>query len=49
VQIGFSENSLREKARTARGRWDPNAKVWYIRFDKIKGTDLEKHIVLMVS
>lgn len=46
VQIGFAEGTLREQARAARGRWDPSAKLWFIRFDKIKGTDLEKHIVL---
>ncbi len=44
--IGFAETALREKARAARGRWDPAAKAWFIRFSRIKGTDLEKHIIL---
>jgi hypothetical protein len=49
VRIGFAETALQEKARAARGRWDPNAKVWFIQFGKIKGTVLEKHIVLDAS
>jgi hypothetical protein len=46
VRIGFAETALQEKARAARGRWDPDAKLWFIQFGKIKGTVLEKHIVL---
>ena len=46
VQIGFTEDTLRAQAKAAQGRWDPDAKLWFIRFDKVKGTDLEKHIVL---
>jgi hypothetical protein len=46
VRIGFAETALQEKARAARGKWDPEVKLWFIRFGKIKGTDLEKHIVL---
>jgi hypothetical protein len=46
VRIGFAETALQEKAWAARGRWDPEVKLWFIRFGKIKGTDLEKHIVL---
>jgi hypothetical protein len=49
VRIGFAETALQEKARAARGRWDPDVKLWFIRYGKIKGTALEKHIVLMVS
>ena len=46
ARIGFTENALQEKARSAKGRWDPDMKLWFIRFDRIKGTALEKHIVL---
>lgn len=35
--------------RAARGRWDPEVKLWFIRYGKIKGTVLEKHIVLDAS
>jgi len=46
VRIGFSDNTLREEARAANGRWDPEKKLWFIRYGKVKGTDLEKHIAL---
>ena len=49
VRIGFAENTLQEKARAARGRWDPAVKLWFILYGKIKGTVLEKHIVLDAS
>jgi hypothetical protein len=29
--------------------WDPKAKVWSIRYGKILGTELEKHIALDAS
>ncbi len=46
VQIGFADSASREIAKAARGRWDPEAKMWFIRYGKIKGTSLEKHIIL---
>jgi hypothetical protein len=46
VRIGFSETALQGKARAAKERWDPDVKRWFIRFGKIKGTKLEKHILL---
>ncbi|MGE5174484.1 MAG: hypothetical protein ACM3MD_11730 [Betaproteobacteria bacterium] len=46
VRIDFSDSALREKAKAARGRWDPEVRLWFIRYGKIKGTNLEKHIVL---
>jgi hypothetical protein len=44
VKIGFSEKDLMDTARTAKGRWNPDAKLWFIRFGKINGTTLENHI-----
>jgi hypothetical protein len=46
VQIGFSDKELREAAKAARGRWDPEAKLWSFRYMNVKGTKLEKHIIL---
>jgi hypothetical protein len=40
---------LQEQARTASGRWDPDAKLWFIQFNKIKGTTLAKNIILDAS
>jgi hypothetical protein len=46
VRIQFADSVSREKAKAAKGRWDPEKKLWFMRYGKIKGTDLEKHIVL---
>ncbi len=46
VYIGFSDTTSREIAKAAKGRWDPDQKLWFIRYGRIKGTDLEKHIIL---
>ena len=49
VKIGFSEKELMDAARAAKGRWNPDAKLWFIRYGKIRGTELEKHIILYAS
>lgn len=46
VHIGFSDTTSREIAKAAKGRWDPEQKLWFIRYGKIKGTALDKHIIL---
>ena len=49
VRIEYADTVLREQAKGANGKWNPEARAWYIQFGKIKGTDLEKFIILMVS
>lgn len=44
VRIGFTEKQLMETAKAAKGRWNPEARLWFIKYGKIKGTPLEKHI-----
>ena len=46
IQIGYAEKDLIESAKTAKGRWNPDVRLWFIRYGKIKGAALEKHIVL---
>jgi len=46
VRIGFAEKVLIESAKAAKGRWNPDKRLWFIPYGKIKGTALEKHIVL---
>ena len=46
VFIGFSDRASREIAKVAKGRWDPDQKLWLIQYGRIKGTELEKHIIL---
>lgn len=46
VRIGFYEKDLIAHAKAVNGRWDPEVKLWFIRYGKIRGTAMEKHIVL---
>ncbi len=46
VRIEFTDSAMRKQAGAAKGRWDPEQRLWLIRFGRIKGTELEKHIVL---
>lgn len=46
VRIAFSETANKQLARAADGRWDPDVRLWFIQYGKIKGSPLEKHIVL---
>jgi len=32
------------QAKAARGRWDPEKKLWFVKYGKVAGTPLEKHI-----
>jgi len=45
VQIAYGATKLGMMARAAGGEWDPDVKLWYIMFEKIKGTELEQHIL----
>ncbi len=45
IRIGFAEKRLIEAAKAAKGRWNPDEKLWFIRYGNIKGTALAKHIV----
>src|SRR5512136_1013279 len=46
VRIAYGEKQLGKMARSAGGKWNPDVKLWYIRYGKIKGTELEKHMIL---
>ncbi len=46
VRIGFTEKDLIKVAKAAKGRWNPDVKLWYIPYGNVRGTELEKHIVL---
>jgi hypothetical protein len=46
VRIGFRDKDLRDQAKSAQGKWAPEAKAWHIEYGKIKGTELEKLIIL---
>jgi len=44
LRIEGYEAELRAKAKAAGGRWNPEKQLWYVRYGKISGTTLEKHI-----
>ena len=46
VRIGYAEKALITSAKAARGRWNPDKKVWFILYGMIKGAELEKHLML---
>ncbi len=46
VRIGYADKALRELAKAAGGKWNPEERAWYIQYGKIKGTVLEKHIIV---
>jgi len=46
VRIGFAEKKLIEAAKAAKGRWNPDMKLWFMRYGNIRGTSLAKHIIL---
>jgi len=46
VRIAHDQIPLRDKAKAAGGRWNPTQKLWFIPYGNIKGTVLEKHIIL---
>ncbi len=46
VRIAYGERELGKMAKMSGGRWDPDTRLWYIRYGKAKGTELEKHITL---
>ena len=49
VRIAYGEAELGKMARKMGGKWAADVKLWYIEYGKIKGTELEKHIVLDAS
>jgi len=46
VRIAYGETGLGKFARKMGGKWAADVKLWYIQYGKIKGTELEKHMVL---
>ena len=47
VSVGYAEKAFREKLKTAGGRWDPETKLWIVRYGTIRGTELEDRIMLI--
>ncbi|HEY6874304.1 MAG TPA: DUF5710 domain-containing protein [Geobacteraceae bacterium] len=35
---------IRNKAKTAGARWNPEKRLWFVSYGKVVGTELEKYI-----
>ena len=44
LRIEASDMPMRSQAKAAGGRWNPEKRLWFVKYDKIVGTPLEKHI-----
>ncbi len=44
LRIKAADMPMRQQAKAAGGRWNPEKKLWFIKYGKIAGTPLEKHI-----
>lgn len=49
VRISYGQRELGKMAKAMGGKWDSDVRLWYIPRSKIKGTELEKHIILDAS
>ena len=46
VKIAYGQRDLGKMAKELGGLWNPDKKLWYLQRSKIKGTELEMHMVL---
>ena len=44
LHIKADDMPARLLAKTAGGRWNPEKQLWFVKYGKIAGTQLEKHI-----
>lgn len=46
VIVAYTEKTLRDRLKAAGGRWDPEEKLWRVRFGSIRGdSELEERIL----
>ena len=44
LRIEAADMPMRLTAKTSGGRWNPEKRLWFVKYGKIVGTPLEKHI-----
>jgi hypothetical protein len=49
LRIDASDIPMRLQAKAAGGRWNPERKLWFVKYGRIAGTPLEKHIQVDAS
>ncbi len=45
VIVAYTEKALRDRLKSAGGRWDPQEKLWLVRYGSIHGTEFEERIL----
>lgn len=45
VAVAYDEVELRQQLRRMKGRWEPEIKMWFVRYGLIRGTELEERIM----
>ena len=46
VTVNFPEMDLRDQLKIAGGKWDPEAKLWFVPYSQIRDTELENRILV---
>jgi hypothetical protein len=49
LRIEAADMPMRFQAKAAGGRWNPEKQLWFVKYGKIAGTSLEKHIHIDAS
>jgi hypothetical protein len=44
LRIEAADIPMRLQAKAAGGRWNPGKRLWFVKYGKIAGTPLEKHL-----
>lgn len=44
LRIRAADMAMRSQAKAAKGRWNPEKQLWFVKYGNIAGTPLEKHI-----
>ncbi|HEY6871789.1 MAG TPA: hypothetical protein VI298_03565 [Geobacteraceae bacterium] len=44
LRIAATNVAIRNKAKTAGARWNPEKRLWFVSYGKVVGTELEKYI-----
>jgi hypothetical protein len=47
VAVAYHEKEIREQLRALRARWDAERKLWYVRYELIRGTPLAERVALV--
>jgi hypothetical protein len=49
LHIQAADMPMRTQVKAAGGRWNPEKKLWFVKYGKVVGTPLEKHIYVDAS